>query len=85
MDLHNLFRNMKDSSRLQRNLITKRLQSNLNNKTSLNYKVLKDTEYSNVKCYKYNKEKLYNVDKLDKTNLDCLDKSNQHCNTNFAR
>lgn len=55
----------------------KRLQSNLNNKICLNYKVLKDKKYSNLKN-KYNKNESCKVVNLDKLNLDCLDKSNQH-------
>lgn len=83
MNLHNLFRNMEDSSRLQSNQITKGLQSNLNNKISLNYKVLKDNKYSNLKS-KYSKKQICNVVNLDKSNLDCLDRLNQHYNTNFV-
>ena len=57
--------------RLHSNQINRVLQSNQDNKISL------DKKYSNL-ISKYIKKKSCKVDKLDKTNLDCLDKSNLH-------
>ncbi|QLH07676.1 hypothetical protein [Nitrosopumilus ureiphilus] len=76
---------------LQSNQIKKVLQSNQDNKTNLNYKVLKDIKYSNLKCNKYNNaesivENKYNVkskDKTDEINLCCKDKPNKHCITDY--
>ena len=82
MDLHNLFRNVKNSSGLQSNQITKGLDSNQNNKTRLNYRVLQDTKYSNLKCNKIEKivETKYNVkNNVDEINLRYKNKSHKHC------
>jgi hypothetical protein len=92
MSHHNRSTSVKDIARLQNNQSTKELQSNLNNKTRLDYKVLQDTKYSNLKCNKYNKvksivETTYNVkneDNVDWINLDYQDELNQHCITNFG-